>query len=291
MPRVRCSEVSPSRALPHLCQRRSAAAAAGDVRFRPRLARWPRRGRGDLHQFGVLVDASSCDDRSRRTRANRTDHGRRVHRGCRQQATTSQAGLRWQVKRREHLEPLAKLLWPLMGNRRRVQMASCKTLRQVSWPATSPLSRKLSGPAAAWVAGVIEGEGSFSLSRRYSGRINLESTDADIVERVHTLTGGDLYYRPARKQNWKPTAYSCQGRGRTCGASGQNRGWVTDAHLASRSSAAPVGVASERYLGTGRDPRLPQQRHAGLFRCSRAFLLVAPRVGGDGVQPLTSAAT
>lgn len=111
----------------------------------------------------------------------------------------------WQVKRREHLEPLAKLLWPLMGSRRRVQMASCKTLRQVSWPATSPLSRKLSGPAAAWVAGVIEGEGSFSLSRRYGGRINLESTDADIVERVHTLTGGDLYYRPARKQNWKPT--------------------------------------------------------------------------------------
>ncbi|MGY4767319.1 LAGLIDADG family homing endonuclease [Kribbella sp. CWNU-51] len=111
----------------------------------------------------------------------------------------------WQVKRREHLEPLALLLWPLMGLRRREQMACCKTLKQVSWAAVAPPPTDLAGPAAAWVAGVLEGEGCFSLTRRHGGRINLESTDADIVERVHDLTGGDLYRQAARKWNWKPT--------------------------------------------------------------------------------------
>jgi hypothetical protein len=111
----------------------------------------------------------------------------------------------WQVKRRPHLEPLAAVLWPLMGLRRRSQMESCKTLRHIPWPEISSPPTALSGPAAAWVAGVLEGEGCFSLTRRHGGRINLESTDADIVERVHALTGGDLYHQPARKENWKPT--------------------------------------------------------------------------------------
>jgi hypothetical protein len=111
----------------------------------------------------------------------------------------------WTVKRREHLEPLAQLLWPLMGERRRLQMASRKTLKQLAWPETIAPPDELAGSAAAWIAGVLEGEGSFSLSRRHGGRINLESTDADIVERVHALTGGDLYRQAARKENWKPT--------------------------------------------------------------------------------------
>jgi hypothetical protein len=119
----------------------------------------------------------------------------------------------WQVKRREHLEPLAKLLWPLMGERRREQMASCKTLRQISWPEISLPPTELSGPAVAWVAGVLEGEGSFGLTRRHGGRIDLGSTDADIVQRVHDLTGGDLYHRAARKQTWKPmTILAIRGR-------------------------------------------------------------------------------
>jgi hypothetical protein len=121
----------------------------------------------------------------------------------------------WQVKRREHLEPLARLLWPLMGQRRRSQMESCKTLREVSWPAVSMLPTELSGAAAAWVAGVLEGEGCFTLTRRRGGRINLESTDADVVERVHDLTGGDLYRQAPRKENWKPTTIlAIRGRGR-----------------------------------------------------------------------------
>lgn len=111
----------------------------------------------------------------------------------------------WQVKRREHLEPLARLLWPLMGKRRRDQIAACKTLRDVVWPNVASVSTSLSGPSAAWVAGVLEGEGCFTLTRRHGGRINLESTDADIVERVHALTGGDLYRQAARKETWKPT--------------------------------------------------------------------------------------
>jgi hypothetical protein len=111
----------------------------------------------------------------------------------------------WTVKRREHLEPLAMLLWPLMGERRRRQMGSCKTLKRLSWPNVCDLPAELAGPAAAWVAGVLEGEGCFSLTRRHGGRINLESTDADVVGRVQALTGGDLYRQAARKENWKPT--------------------------------------------------------------------------------------
>jgi len=111
----------------------------------------------------------------------------------------------WQVKRREHMEPLAQLLWPLLGERRRSQMSSCKTFRQLSWPEVSPPPDDLSGPAAAWVAGVLEGEGSFTLSRRHGGRIDLVLTDRDIVERVHALTDGDLYHQDARRESWKPT--------------------------------------------------------------------------------------
>lgn len=125
----------------------------------------------------------------------------------------------WTVKRRMHLEPLAALLWPLMGERRRLQMAACKTLRQIDWPAIATPPVDLVGPAAAWVAGVLEGEGSFSLTRRYGGRVNLESTDADIVERVHSLTGGDLYRQAARKENWKPTSIlAIRGRTNLCRA-------------------------------------------------------------------------
>jgi LAGLIDADG-like domain len=120
----------------------------------------------------------------------------------------------WTVKRREHLEPLAKLLWPLMGERRRRQMESCKTLMQITWPDVSVPAAELIGPAAAWVAGVLEGEGCFRLTRRHGGRINLESTDADIVERVQALTGGDLYRQAARKESWKPTTILAI-RGRT----------------------------------------------------------------------------
>ncbi|MEV6285109.1 LAGLIDADG family homing endonuclease [Kribbella sp. NPDC051770] len=111
----------------------------------------------------------------------------------------------WTVQRRQHLEPLAMQLWPLMGERRRRQMASRKTLDQLAWPEISVPPVELVGPAAAWVAGVLEGEGCFRLTRRYGGRINLESTDADVVERVRSLTGGDLYHQPARRESWKPT--------------------------------------------------------------------------------------
>ncbi|MFI7059407.1 hypothetical protein ACIBL3_00345 [Kribbella sp. NPDC050124] len=52
------------------------------------------------------------------------------------------------------------------------------------------------------------------MTRRHGGRINLESTDADVVERVHDLTGGDLYRQAARKENWKPTTILAI-RGRT----------------------------------------------------------------------------
>lgn len=47
-------------------------------------------------------------------------------------------------------------------------------------------------------------------------------------------------------------------------------------------------VVSERYLGTGRNPRLPQQRHPGLFRRTRALLLVAGGMCSDGVQPFAA---
>lgn len=51
----------------------------------------------------------------------------------------------------------------------------------------------------AWVAGIIEGEGSFSLDGKTSGRITVKMTDYDIIERLQTVTNTGTIYGPYKK--------------------------------------------------------------------------------------------
>lgn len=63
--------------------------------------------------------------------------------------------------------------------------------------------RKMSAAEIAWVAGIIEGEGSFAQSRP---RIAVSMTDRDIIERLHRVTGiGHVIYdRPGQMSHHKP---------------------------------------------------------------------------------------
>jgi len=49
----------------------------------------------------------------------------------------------------------------------------------------------------AWVAGVLEGEGCFSLQLNpFRLMVSMNSTDLDVVERMYTITGlGTVYYK------------------------------------------------------------------------------------------------
>lgn len=74
----------------------------------------------------------------------------------------------------------------------------------------------------AWLAGILEGEGSFMCghpSDPGSVKISMMSTDKDIVERVATLIGNKCSSAQfdGRNPNWKP-AYQIQVRGRRAAA-------------------------------------------------------------------------
>jgi hypothetical protein len=65
---------------------------------------------------------------------------------------------------------------------------------------------KMTAAETAWVAGVFEGEGTFTY-RTYSGTgrnqitLRIVMTDLDVIERLHTLTGvGNLYGPYTSKQ-------------------------------------------------------------------------------------------
>ncbi len=72
----------------------------------------------------------------------------------------------------------------------------------------------------AWVAGMIEGEGSFIIDRREGGRrtyasprIQVSMTDRDVIERLRDLCGGRVAFEPQhgkmnRQDQWR---WSLQG--------------------------------------------------------------------------------
>lgn len=63
----------------------------------------------------------------------------------------------------------------------------------------------------AWVAGLLEGEGCFSIYERKNRpnttdcAIHCEMTDEDVIRKLHNIVGvGNISYRPARR-NRQPT--------------------------------------------------------------------------------------
>jgi len=62
---------------------------------------------------------------------------------------------------------------------------------------------------AAWLAGILEGEGYFKPSGR-SPEVSVEMTDQDVIERAATLMGGCVKDRPIRGEHrpaWRVRVY------------------------------------------------------------------------------------
>ena len=73
----------------------------------------------------------------------------------------------------------------------------------------------ISGPDLCWLAGLIEGEGTFLAgppSTPRSPAVQLSMVDRDIVERAGALLGAAVTVVPSRREGWK-TAYCVRVRG------------------------------------------------------------------------------
>ena len=56
-------------------------------------------------------------------------------------------------------------------------------------------------PGLAWLAGIIEGEGSIYPN----GMLRVSMTDEDVMHRVAAMLGGNLRSRPPRRAKWSPS--------------------------------------------------------------------------------------
>ena len=63
----------------------------------------------------------------------------------------------------------------------------------------------------AWIAGFLEGEGSFCVDTKSNGysysRITAASTDKDVLEKLKNLAGGEVYSKKIYADHHKPCWY------------------------------------------------------------------------------------
>lgn len=102
-----------------------------------------------------------------------------------------------------------------------------------------------------WLAGLLEGEGSFGFYKpKFAPRIQITMADKDVMERVALLFGGkNLYERPSPRSNWNPV-YQCAVQG--------------DAALEIMSSIYPV-------MGKRRQKRIRECIEAGSRRKGKSM--------------------
>lgn len=75
-----------------------------------------------------------------------------------------------------------------------------------------PQLNLLSATEIAWLAGLLDGEGSFT--QKGQGRVHVEMTDRDVIEYLHELTGvGSLYSPKQRNARHKASWIWCVSRG------------------------------------------------------------------------------
>ena len=58
-----------------------------------------------------------------------------------------------------------------------------------------------------WLAGILEGEGTFAIGKRKYGlypMIRVQMADKDVIKQVHGLVDSKLYYAKARSEGRKP---------------------------------------------------------------------------------------
>lgn len=113
----------------------------------------------------------------------------------------------WRLQRNEEVQVLAEAIGPLLSVRRRARLTELglKVGQAKSLLTPEGLANR---EAAAWVAGLLEAEGSFyRLERRgvIERRILLEMTDVDVVDRYAVLTKARRYTVASRRVGWSPT--------------------------------------------------------------------------------------
>jgi hypothetical protein len=116
----------------------------------------------------------------------------------------------WDVVRYEAAILVAEATAPLLLERRRLRVATILERCDRSLPPVVCPQRD-TPQGWAWVAGLIEGEGWIGPSpqaKRRSAVIGASSTDRDVLDRLHDLTGvGSIYtlklQKPTHKQGWQ----------------------------------------------------------------------------------------
>ena len=106
----------------------------------------------------------------------------------------------WAVQRNAQVQWLSTLLAPLMGLRRRMQISKI-----IYPPSPCDPTSWAEDEATHWIAGYLEGEGTFSLSAKYNNmRVQAGSTDADVISRLQRLAGmGSFTTRKPAKAHYK----------------------------------------------------------------------------------------
>jgi hypothetical protein len=126
----------------------------------------------------------------------------RAPRTSRRQATWD-----WEVVRVETVGKLAASVAPFLLGRRRDRVGDLLGRHGIFLPPPTPI---LGGSleAWAWVAGLLEGEGWLSPGPATHARkvkLGVSSTDWDVLDRLHVLTGaGSIYPVKRRRETWKP---------------------------------------------------------------------------------------
>lgn len=121
-----------------------------------------------------------------------------IYRVTRRAAHHKQAYI-WSVRRNRHVTELAACIAPLLSTRRRDQLAHMGLFNGVA----RPLHGDLHGAAAAWVAGLIEGEGCLGIYRTSDVKIEVSSIDRDVIDRLRALCGGSIHMMNPRRDNWR----------------------------------------------------------------------------------------
>lgn len=115
----------------------------------------------------------------------------------------------WTVNRRTNVYAVCGELAPLLSVRRRQTIKPILAANGNELPRPSRLVPE--SPAAwAWVAGVIDGEGWIGpapTARRRKPVVGVESTDRDVIDRLHELTGVGhvITVKRQRPQHHKPS--------------------------------------------------------------------------------------
>jgi hypothetical protein len=108
----------------------------------------------------------------------------------------------WQVRREMEVAGLAASISPLLCERRRGQLAKVGLLDG----SVTVLQAGLHGMSSAWVAGILEGEGSLTVLRTTEVRIDVSSIDLDVITRLrHICQAGHIYAVRSRKPKWRPS--------------------------------------------------------------------------------------